>query len=210
MRQLVDDDQMAETRGGENGATVNIVTDIVTDIVTAAEAAAGKDTGSIGGEIETTRANRLHAVTAGLIGAEAAVGMRITADVTGTTEPREAEVAAGNIEGQREMDIVEDPQTDGGVLVLTAGGVKDEFQKPLEFKTASDTEPCYIWGRVIFAWDYVICGWEDCHVPWLTRSKDRESLWVVESYTHEQFSIPTYSTYIEGVEWCLIAEVLGQ
>lgn len=206
MRQLVDDDQMAETRGGENGATVNIVT----DIVTAAEAAVGKDTGSIGGEIETTRANRLHAVTAGLIGAEAAVGMRITADVTGTTEPREAEVAAGNIEGQREMDIVEDPQTDGGVLVLTAGGVKDEFRKPLEFKTASDTEPCYIWGRVIFAWDYVICGWEDCHVPWLTRSKDRESLRVLESYTHEQFSIPTYSTYIEGVECCLIAEVLGQ
>lgn len=131
VRQLVDDDQMAETRGGEKGATVNIAT----DIATAAEAAAGKDTGSIGGEIETTRANRLHAVTAGLIGAEAAVGMRITADVTGTTEPREAEVAAGNIEGQREMDIVEDPQTDGGVLVLTAGGVKDEFQKPLEFQT---------------------------------------------------------------------------
>lgn len=121
--QLVGDDQMAETRGGEKGATVNIVT----DIATAAEAAAGKDIGSIEGEIETTRANRLHAVTAVLIGAEAAVGMRITADVTGTTEPRGAEVAAGNIDGRREMDTVEDPQTDGGVLVLTAGGVIDEF-----------------------------------------------------------------------------------
>lgn len=123
VKQLVDDDQRAEMRGGEKGATANIAT----GIATAAEAAAGKDIGSIGGEIETTRANRLHAVTAGLTGAEAAVGMRIIADDTGTTEPREAEVAAGNIEGRRGMDTDEDLQTDGGVLALNADGVIDEY-----------------------------------------------------------------------------------
>lgn len=119
----MDDDQRAEMGGGEKGAAT---ANIATGIATTAEAAAGKDTGSIGGEIGTKRANRLHAVTAGLIGAEAAVGMRIIADDTGTTEPHKAEVAAGNIESRREMDTGEDHQTDGGVLVLNAGGVRDE------------------------------------------------------------------------------------
>lgn len=46
----------------------------------------------------------------------------------------------------------------------------------------------------------MICEWEDCHVPWLTKSKDRERLWVLDSCIRKQFSIHTHSTYIECVE----------
>ncbi|KAK7728039.1 hypothetical protein SLS63_006890 [Diaporthe eres] len=98
-------------------------------IATAVEAAAGKDTGSIAGEIETMRANRLRAVTVRATEVGAAVGTRIIADGTGTTGRREAEATAGNIEGRREMDTVEDLQIDEGVSVLNADGVIDKYRK---------------------------------------------------------------------------------
>lgn len=126
VRQLADDDQRAEMRGRGKDVTANIAT----GIGTAAEAAAGKDIGSIGGEIETMRANRLRAVTEGVTGVGAAVGTRIIADDIGTTGRREAEATAGNIGGQREMGTVEDLQTDEGVSVLNADGAIDELRSP--------------------------------------------------------------------------------
>lgn len=45
---------------------------------------------------------------------------------------------------------------------------------------------CYIYMGLL------ICEWEDCHVPWLTKSKDRERIGVVESCIREQFSIHTF------------------
>lgn len=126
MRQFVDDDQRAEMTGRGKDVTANIAT----GIVTAAEAAAGKDIGSIEGEIETMRANRLRVVTVEATGVGAAVGTRIIADDTGTTGRREAEATAGNIGGRREMDTVEDLQTDEEVSVLNADGVIDKYRKP--------------------------------------------------------------------------------
>lgn len=128
-RELVDDDQRAEMRGRGKDATANIAT----GTATAAEAAAGKGIGSIGGEIETTMANRPHAVTAGLTGAGAAVGTTTIADDTGTTGLRGAEVAAGNgnIGGRQQgTDAVKGPQTDGGVSALNVGGVIVKHFKP--------------------------------------------------------------------------------
>lgn len=124
-RQLVGDDQRAEMRGGKRGATASIAT----GVATAAEATAGKGTGSIAGEIETTRANRPHGVAIGATGAGAVAGMRTIADDTGTPGPREAEVAAGNIEGRREMDSVEDLLMIGGVSVLNADEMIDRYRK---------------------------------------------------------------------------------
>lgn len=125
VRQLVDDDQTAEMRGKRKDVTANIAT----GIAAAVEAAAGKDIGSIAGEIETMRANRLRAVTVRATEVGAAVGTRIIADGTGTTGRREAEATAGNIEGRREMDTVEDLQIDEGVSVLNADGVIDKYRK---------------------------------------------------------------------------------
>lgn len=142
VRQLVDDDQRAEMRGRGKDVTANIAT----GTVTAAEAAAGRDIGSIGGEIETTRANRLHAVTAGATGAGAAVGTRIIADDTGTTGRQEAEATAGNIGGRREMDTVEDLQTDEGVSVLNADGVIDKYQKPWRLRRLQEASRATIRG----------------------------------------------------------------
>lgn len=126
VRQLVDDDLRAEMRGGEKDATANIAT----GIATVAEAAAGKDTGSIEGGIETTMVNRLHVVTVGAIGAGVVVETRIIADDISTMGPHEAEVEAENIVGRREMATVEDLQTDGGVSVLSADAVKDNYSRP--------------------------------------------------------------------------------
>ena len=103
-RQVVDGDQRVEMRGRGKGATANIAI----GIGTAAGAGAGRDVESIGGEIETTRANRLHAVTAGLIGAGA---------------------AAGDIGGKRETDTVKGLQTDGGASALNGGGVIDKHYR---------------------------------------------------------------------------------
>lgn len=125
VRQLVDDDQRAEMRGRGKDVTANIAT----GIAAAVEAAAGKDIGSIAGEIETMRANRLRAVTVRATEVGAAVGTRIIADGTGTTGRREAEATAGNIEGRQEMDTVEDLQIDEGVSVLNADGVIDKYRK---------------------------------------------------------------------------------
>lgn len=119
--ELVDDGQTAEMRGRRKGATANIATGIVTE----AEAAVGKDTGSTGGGTETTVVSRPHAVSAGLTGAGAAVGTTSIADDTGTTGPRGAEAAAGNIGGQREMNVVKGLQTDE-VSALGVGGVIDK------------------------------------------------------------------------------------
>lgn len=111
-------------RGGKD-ATANIAT----GIATAVEVAAGKDIGSIVGESEMTRASRPHAVTAGITGAGAAVGTMTIADDTGTTGPCGAGVAAGNIAGRREMDVVKGLQRDGGVIALNVGEVIDKHFK---------------------------------------------------------------------------------
>lgn len=136
-RQLVGDDQRAEMRGGKRGATASIAT----GVATAAEATAGKGTGSIAGEIET-RANRLRGVAIGATGAGAVAGMRTIGDDTGTPWPREAEVAAGNIEGRREMDSVEDPLMGGGVSVPNADKMIDRYRK---HETRAG-ESYYAWG----------------------------------------------------------------
>lgn len=120
----MDGDQMAEMRGRGKDATANIAK----GTGTAAAAAAEKDTVSIGGEIETTRASSHHAATAGTIEARAAVSMMTIADDTDTmtTGLREPEVGAKNIGGRPEMDTVKDLLTDGGVSVLNADGATDE------------------------------------------------------------------------------------
>lgn len=125
-RQLVDDDQRAEMRGKGKAATASIAT----GTATAAGAAAGKDTGSTEGGIETAMMNRPHVVTAGVTEAGVALGTMTMADDTDTTGPRGAEVAAGIIDGRQETDVVKDPQTDGGVSVLNAGGVNDRHSNP--------------------------------------------------------------------------------
>lgn len=132
--QDVGDDQRAEMRGGKKGATANIVT----GVATAAEAAAGRGIGSIAGEIETTKASRPHGVAIGATGAGAVAGMRTIADDTGITGPREAEAAAGNIGGRREMDSVEDLLM-GGVSVLNADEMIDRCRKHTRPKQANRT-----------------------------------------------------------------------
>lgn len=121
-KELVDDDQTAEMRGRGKGRTANTATGIATE----AEVAVGKGTGSTGGGTEMTMVNRPHAVTAGLTGAEAAVGTTIIADDTGTTGPRGAQAAAGSIGGQGEMNVVKGLQTDGGASALDVGGAIDK------------------------------------------------------------------------------------
>lgn len=111
------------------GRGKDVTANIAIGIGTAAEAAAGRNIGSIGGEIETRRANGPHVATAGLTGAGAAVGMRIIAGGRGTTGPRGAEAAAGSIGGQRETDTVKGLQTGGGASALNGGGVIDKCYK---------------------------------------------------------------------------------
>ncbi|KAL1881925.1 hypothetical protein Daus18300_000979 [Diaporthe australafricana] len=95
---------------------------------TAAEAEAEKDTVSIGGKTETTRASPHHAAIAGVTEARAAIRMRTIADGADITTKglREVEVGAGNIGGQPKTDTVKDLLTDGGVSALSAGGATDK------------------------------------------------------------------------------------
>ncbi|KAG8158783.1 hypothetical protein KVR01_011226 [Diaporthe batatas] len=108
-KELVDDDQTAEMRGRGKVVTASIVTGIATE----AEVAAGKDTGSTGGETETTMVNRPHAGTADRTGAGVAAGTVIIADGIGTTGPHGAE-----------MNVARGLQTDGGVSALDIGGTR--------------------------------------------------------------------------------------
>lgn len=180
-RQLVGDDQRAEMRGGKKDATANIVT----GVATAAEAAAGKGIGSIAGEIETTRASHPHGVAIGATGAGAVAGMRTIADDTGTTGPSEAEVAAGNIEGPREMDSIGDLLMVGGVSVLNADEMIDRFRNHARFKQANRTT---FWGHD----SHGMTGSKTAtFVGSHSLRKGKDFVWKA---VREHFTIPTHST----------------